>query len=149
MQIIYARSPQAKGRVERGSRTRQDRPVKEMRLKNISSPDEGNKFIKEYFSEKSGDKFMTGSLSTDIHRSIAGIAPEQVFCSEKLRQAKNDYTFSSGSVRHQTERSAALMPHPGDNVSLSESILTGACIYSAGRVNGCLPGNRRSGRNSV
>ena len=63
---------------------------------------------------------MTEPLSADIHRSTAGITPEQVFCFEKLRQVKNDYMFSSGSVRHQTERSVALMPHPGDNVIVRE-----------------------------
>ena len=35
--IIHARSPQAKGRVERANRTLQDRLIKEMRLRNIST----------------------------------------------------------------------------------------------------------------
>lgn len=36
VKIIYAKTPQAKGRVERGNRTLQDRLVKEMRLRGIS-----------------------------------------------------------------------------------------------------------------
>lgn len=120
VQTIYARSPQAKGRVERGNRTHQDRLVKEMRLRNISSIDAGNKFLEEQFTDNFNKKFMVEPLSADIHRSIAGVLLEQVFCFEKLRQVKNDYTFSIGSIHHQIERSAALMPHPGDNVILRE-----------------------------
>ncbi len=120
IQTIYARSPQAKGRVERGNRTHQDRLIKEMRLKNISSIDEGNKFINNYFLEKFNEKFMVEPLSADIHRSICGIALEQVFCYEKFRQIKNDYTFSFGSFHHQIERSGAIMPHPGDNIIVRE-----------------------------
>ncbi|MFC1512461.1 ISNCY family transposase [bacterium] len=53
--IIYANSPQAKGRVERQFNTLQDRLVKEMRLLNISSIHEANKFLEDYlpaFNEK-------------------------------------------------------------------------------------------------
>ncbi len=37
IELIYAHSPQAKGRVERAHGTMQDRLIKEMRLQNISS----------------------------------------------------------------------------------------------------------------
>jgi len=42
---ICAHTPQAKGRVERANQTLQDRLVKEMRLKGISSLDEANAFL--------------------------------------------------------------------------------------------------------
>ena len=48
IQIICAKTPQAKGRVERANRTLQDRLVKELRLRNISTMDEGNKYLEEY-----------------------------------------------------------------------------------------------------
>ncbi|WOE74035.1 ISNCY family transposase [Alterisphingorhabdus coralli] len=51
----FANSPQSKGRVERMNRTLQDRLVKEMRLENISSIEDGNNFIGRYiigFNEK-------------------------------------------------------------------------------------------------
>ena len=40
--IIYARSPQAKGRVERSNRTHQDRLIKALRRQLISTIDEAN-----------------------------------------------------------------------------------------------------------
>lgn len=46
--IIYANSLQAKGRVERLFNTLQDRLIKELRLENIDSKEEANKFLKKY-----------------------------------------------------------------------------------------------------
>lgn len=48
IELILALSPQAKGRVERANRTLQDRLVKELRLKGISSIEEGNAMLEEY-----------------------------------------------------------------------------------------------------
>ena len=45
---ITAKTPQAKGRVERVNQTLQDRLIKEMRLRNIVSIEEANEFVKEY-----------------------------------------------------------------------------------------------------
>lgn len=44
-------SPQAKVKVERANVVLQDRLIKEMRLKNISSIEEGNLFLKEYLQD--------------------------------------------------------------------------------------------------
>jgi len=52
VETIYAKSPEAKGRVERGNRTLQDRLVKEMRLKGISNINEANNFLDEYFIDE-------------------------------------------------------------------------------------------------
>jgi len=54
--IICANTPQAKGRVERANKTLQDRLIKEMRLLNISSIEDGNAFLPE-FMEIYNDKF--------------------------------------------------------------------------------------------
>jgi len=51
VEMIYAHSPQAKGRVERLFQTLQDRLVKEMRLLGISSIQAANKFLKTYLSK--------------------------------------------------------------------------------------------------
>lgn len=48
IELINANSPQAKGRVERAFSTLQDRLIKLMRLENISSIEEGNKFLEDY-----------------------------------------------------------------------------------------------------
>lgn len=46
IKVITANSPQAKGKVERSNQTHQDRLIKKMRLLNIRSVDEANKYLK-------------------------------------------------------------------------------------------------------
>ncbi len=62
VRVHHARSPQAKGRVERLFETLQDRLVKEMRLANICSINEANKFIESYWP-KFNEKFSVKALS--------------------------------------------------------------------------------------
>ena len=47
VEIICANSPQAKGRVERGNQTLQNRLVKELRLRGINNVGDANEFLKE------------------------------------------------------------------------------------------------------
>jgi transposase len=56
IEVIHANTPQAKGRVERAFGTLQDRLVKELRLKNISSIKDANKFLPS-FIKKYNSKF--------------------------------------------------------------------------------------------
>jgi transposase len=49
--LICAHSPQAKGRVEMANQTLQDRLVKEMRLRGISSIEEGNVYLPEFIEK--------------------------------------------------------------------------------------------------
>jgi hypothetical protein len=49
VKLILARSPQAKGRVERKNATLQDRLVKEMRLAGVNSLEAGNAFLEAGF----------------------------------------------------------------------------------------------------
>jgi hypothetical protein len=49
IEIIFANSPQAKGRVERLFKTLQDRLIKEMRLRNIKTIREANKYLENEF----------------------------------------------------------------------------------------------------
>src|SRR5258708_29459981 len=47
--MITAHSPQAKGRVERAHGTHQDRLVKQLRLKNITTHEAANRFIEQQY----------------------------------------------------------------------------------------------------
>lgn len=49
--MIYARSPEAKGRVERSFGTLQDRLVCELRLKHISTMQEANEYLPEFIAD--------------------------------------------------------------------------------------------------
>jgi len=67
IELIFANSPQAKGRVERVNHTLQDRLPKEMRLAGISSWTEGNQFLLQYM-EKFNQKF-----------SVSPVIPESAY----------------------------------------------------------------------
>jgi len=69
IQIICANTPQAKGRVERANQTLQDRLVKEMRLRGISSREAGNAYLPEFIADFN-QRFGVQPISQhDAHRA--------------------------------------------------------------------------------
>ena len=65
IQIINAHSPQAKGRVERLFRTLQDRLCAELQRHGITSIEEGNLFLKQYYCQVYNEQF---AISTHTSR---------------------------------------------------------------------------------
>lgn len=128
---IYANSPEAKGRVERGNRTLQDRLVKEMRLRGISGIEEGNKFLKEYFIEDYNKKFAKAEGLADIHREADGLKLDNIFCYETTRQVRNNYTITLAGVYIQLEQSEAIIPIPGQNVTVRKYLDGSLHIFNA------------------
>ncbi len=69
--MIFALSPQAKGRVERTFRTHQDRLVKELRLAGIATMEEANKFLKEvYLPDHNARCAVAPAEAGDAHRGL-------------------------------------------------------------------------------
>ena len=68
IKIIFANTPQAKGRVERANETLQDRLVKELRLKNISDIETANAFLPQYMLEHNARFSVEAANPTDLHR---------------------------------------------------------------------------------
>lgn len=118
VETIYANSSEAKGRVERGNRTLQDRLVKEMRLRGISTIQQANKFLDEDFIEYYNKRFAQPEQLADIHREIGKINLDSVFCFETVRKVRNDYTITLNAKYIQLERSKAVLPIPGQNVTV-------------------------------
>ena len=70
IEILCANTPQAKGRVERANQTLQDRLVKELRLRGISSMQQGNAFLPEFILDFNR-RFAVPPRSThDAHRPL-------------------------------------------------------------------------------
>ena len=93
VEVLYAHSAQAKGRVERLFRTFQDRVIKEMRLKGTKSIKEANKFLKYYLPVYNKRFRVEPTRKTDLHRS----APKHINLSSILsvkteRALRNDFT---------------------------------------------------------
>jgi len=68
--IICANSPQAKGRVERMNKTLQDRLVKELRLRGISSIEQGNAYFPEFIGDYNRRFAREPVNSHDAHRPL-------------------------------------------------------------------------------
>ena len=94
--VILARSPQAKGRVERRHGVFQDRLVKGMRLKGISGLEAANVYLAEEFLDDMNTRFHVEARSPeDVHRNVPrGTKLEHVLCYEESRVVQNDWTVS-------------------------------------------------------
>ena len=96
IRLIFAHSPEAKGRVERMFKTLQDRLVKELRLQNISDIATANKFLKEKYIPDFNRRFaVVPEKRTDMHRSLTKTDKERVesiFSVHSTRVVMNDYT---------------------------------------------------------
>jgi transposase len=70
IQIICANTPQAKGRVERVNQTLQDRLVKEMRLRGISSMADGNAYLPAFIDDFNARFAVDPRSSVNAHRTL-------------------------------------------------------------------------------
>lgn len=93
--IIAADSPQAKGRVERGFHTHQDRLVKELRLRGISTSEAANRYLQGEYIQKHNARYAVAPRSTiDAHKPlIAGVDLLDVLSIKLRRVVRNDYTI--------------------------------------------------------
>lgn len=71
IEVITANSPQAKGRVERGHGTHQDRLVKELRLAGISTTEKANLFLRDVYFPKHNTRFAVAPANpANVHRPL-------------------------------------------------------------------------------
>jgi len=93
VELILARSPQAKGRVERRNAVFQDRLVKELRLRNISDMAGANALLEAMFLADLNARFaVKASKDQDLHRAVpAGTVLEEVLCVQGKRVVGNDW----------------------------------------------------------
>lgn len=96
IRMIYAYSPQAKGRVERKFGVFQDRLCSELRLYNISSLEEANRYLKEEFIPKHNRRFSRCAKETgSAYRVLPkGLKLKDIFCLKEERTVSGDNTIS-------------------------------------------------------
>src|SRR5262249_61722275 len=106
IELIGANSPQAKGRVERGHGTHQDRLIKKMRVKGIRTYEEANRYLaKEYLAQHNGKYAVVPREAADYHfRVPPRLDLEQVFCLEEERIVASDWVVQYGGWGVQLER---------------------------------------------
>lgn len=96
VEMIFANSPQAKGRVERANGTLQDRLVKAMRLAGISTIAEANEFLQRRFLGEHNRRFVRhAQKETDVHRAVPpGLVLREVLCVQEERVVGRDWCVS-------------------------------------------------------
>jgi len=103
VELILARSPQAKGRVERRNGLLQDRLVKEMRLAGIKSLEKGNAFLDEKFLPSLNQKFNVQARSKyNAHRKAVRNLDE-VLSWEESRVVGQDWTVVWNGLWYQIQ----------------------------------------------
>lgn len=68
--MIYAMSPQAKGRIERTFGTLQNRLVCELRLRHISTMEEANKYLEEFITDYNAKYAKSPASPFNAHRDL-------------------------------------------------------------------------------
>lgn len=94
VRLIKARSPQAKGRVERMNATLQDRLVKALRRAGISDLESANRFLDEGFFTSFNDRFKVAAVAEgDLHRPVDSSCDlDQILSVQETRVVQNDWT---------------------------------------------------------
>jgi transposase len=88
IELICAHSPQAKGRVERANKTLQDRLVKEMRLRNISTIEDANAYLPSFIEAHNKKFALPAAKPEDAHRpfNIDPSALDRIFSFQEERK---------------------------------------------------------------
>ncbi len=104
VEVSHAHSPQAKGRIERLFRTFQDRVIKEMRLREIKTIEEGNQFLEEYLPLYNKRFSVSPREKDDVHRPLPrGIDLNAILCMKTERTLRNDFTVAHNHKLYQIE----------------------------------------------
>ena len=90
---IFARSPEAKGRIERANGTFQDRLVAELRLASISTMEEANRFLQEFLPRYNQHFAVPPAQSEPAYRPVSpGLDIDGVLCFKERRRVAKDNT---------------------------------------------------------
>ena len=91
--MIFALSPQAKGRVERAAGTFQDRLVTELRLAGASNIREANGMLEQFLPRYNRRFRVPPQCSESAYRPLgSGLCLEQVLCFKHRRKVARDNT---------------------------------------------------------
>lgn len=135
VQAIFARSPQAKGRVERMAGTFQDRLVAELRLAGASSMEEANRVLREFlprFNQRFG---VQAAEPGSAYRQL----PEEldidgVLCMKELRRVARDNTVPYHGKTLQLFPDAERTTYAGARVEVQERLDGSLVVCCQGKV---------------
>ena len=120
IQSIHAHTPQAKGRVERVNKTLQDRLVKELAYRGITTIEEGNKFLQSYILEHNA-RFSTPPKSQyDAHRIADTYDLDWILAHREERKIDRQLIFQYNSESYVLEGISTPRRYVGKTVSIRD-----------------------------
>jgi hypothetical protein len=126
IRVIHANTPQAKGRVEKMNETLQRRLVKEMRLADINTIAEANKFLKEVFIPKFNIQFgVAAKKKNDLHRRLSEKQKSElsrILSVQSERGVNNDYTVRFKNNYYQLRQIQPVTVCKKDKVTIEERL---------------------------
>jgi len=134
--LIFANSPQAKGRVERMNKTLQDRLVKELKLANVTTIEKANEFLKEYIPKFNSKFAVIPNKKADLHKGLNKTIKEklpQIFSIQKQRIVMNDYTIRFEKQYFQLEQEQPTTVYKKDAVIVEKHLNNEIKINLKGR----------------
>lgn len=122
IELICAHSPQAKGRVERANQTLQDRLVKELRLRAISSIEEANAYLPEFGADFNARFAVSPRSPEDAHRPLAAAEDlDRILALCERRTLSKNLTLSYDNVIYQITTKRAAYTMRGAHVEVRET----------------------------
>ena len=103
VRVIHANSPQAKGRVERLFKTLQDRLVKELRLAEVRTRVEANRFLEGFLGAHNRHFSRPARQAGNLHRQVSSRLLGQALCVQEPRVVANDGTVQIQGRRQQLQ----------------------------------------------
>lgn len=100
IQIIFANSPQGKGRIERSFDTFQDRLVPELRLNNIQDMDGANQYLQNVFIPsfwRNQIEVLPRNVETEFTPAPEHVNLDDICIVKEYRKIRSDHTFSYGN----------------------------------------------------
>lgn len=124
VEIIHAKSPQAKGRVEVLFKTLQDRLIKELRLNNISTIASANKFLRDIYLEEFNQKFnVEPRTKANLHKKLTKqeiSKLDSIFSRQYQRVVRNDFTIYHGKKCYQLLKEQPVTICKKDRITVEE-----------------------------
>jgi hypothetical protein len=100
IEIIFANSPQGKGRIERSFDTFQDRLIPELRLNKIQDMQSANRYLQGVFIPRFWQKHIEVNARSDDSEFTAfpeHLNLDDICVLKEYRKIRNDHTFSYGN----------------------------------------------------
>ena len=123
--LIFANSPQAKGRVERMNKTLQDRLVKELKLAGITTIEEANEFLEEYIPKFNAKFAVVPQKQANLHKEVSATMKQklpQIFSIQNQRVIMNDYTIRFENQYFQLEQEQPTTVYKKDAVIIEKRL---------------------------